>query len=359
MVLIALLSGASRTERVANIFFTDFSSDTHPYYNASGDAWPYDADFLDAGWSAPDAVMRGQGVSVYAGEGKGGVKNGLWCANNPATVMAYDSSVWYQITGDATDDQLVPVGYAAGAKASFSLMYKAESFAYDEVNEYYADLFHLVKVSPPYGYSLELELQDDSSGANDWTYYLSWEQWNGGNQSYEVRDVYVGSSASLLDDEWRDYVVTYKPGTLTDWDSVTGPVVTADGWITVTVNGSTLFNEQNIALVVNGWGYAANELSQAQSNVNRPEFLYVGGSLAGAYDSISFGDLEDSVDVPFLPLGSTLHPPAVYDPAREATFLSDAMGVLVWIEWPHVDSTGVPKTLVFSKVPLADRSTDP
>jgi len=38
----------------------------------------------------------------------------------------------------------------------------------------------------------------------------------------------------------------------------------------------------------------------------------------------------------------------------EAEFLSDAMGVLTWIEWTHVDNTGTTKTLVFSKVPLAD-----
>jgi hypothetical protein len=40
----------------------------------------------------------------------------------------------------------------------------------------------------------------------------------------------------------------------------------------------------------------------------------------------------------------------------EAEFPSDVIGILIWIEWSHVDGSGNPQTLVFAKIPLADRA---
>jgi hypothetical protein len=93
-------------------------------------------------------------------------------------------------------------------------------------------------------------------------------------------------------------VIRYKPSTINSWDPYpgTGGVdEAADGYIVVTDNGATIFNEQNVKLTINGYGFGENGAgAQSLTNVGRPEWLAIGYGMPGPYDMISFGPLAGS-----------------------------------------------------------------
>lgn len=335
---------------MADLFATDFSEFTaHLWDWAPGTPgnpqWPNGGYYSATGFLGPDVLYYAEGGDIVANAGKGGSKNALWFVASASPDYEPSASRFgFQLTGDAHDPALVPVEYQAGAQVSFSLKYDASAFA---DTEYYgfADTILLMMVESGSGYHIQLQLIDDpGGGSDDWTLWLSWEQWLGATTpSNNAVSVHIGSKTNLLDGLWHDFVIRYKPSTITSWDPSpgTGGVdEAADGLIVVTDNGAVVFNEQNVKLTINGYGFGENGANpKLLTNVNRPEWIFVGAGMPGPYDMISFGPLPTASPSPSRSPSSSrsrsLSPSPSVSPAPAPESVSSHP--LVWVEWDPGD----------------------
>lgn len=78
-----------------------------------------------------------------------------------------------------------------------------------------------------------------------------------------------------------------------------------------------------------------------------------------SYDSVGVGRVSQVVveTVSVIPREARVSQVVVetLSPCRyEEVFVADVFGILTWIEWSHITAGGVPQTIVFAKVPLAD-----
>lgn len=331
------------------LFFTDFSTDSHPYYDCPyWGGWPNGGRCYEQTWVSSDSRIWGAtGASVWPGLGKGG-KNGLWAAIDP-DVSGYtpdDSWVYWALNQNPAlrDGAMAPVEYAGAGEIAFSVQLRPEFYGpYGGTSWYnYGDEINLISLyDAELNQALRIFLYNDGYAPdnNAWYYEIDWHspEW----PAYEL--IAAPDFMTLADGSWRDFVVRYQPSTvLGPFVPGSAPPVAPDGSIDITINGVTLMSRSGLYLCLNKYGYGPNGYPDRQEQyLNRVSYIGVGSGIGGYYDSISYGmpapPSPSPSRSPSASRSRSLSPSPSVSPSPAPESISPHP--LVWVEWEPGDGS--------------------
>lgn len=231
---------------------------------------------INPAYAAVTAAQTGV-VGAYDYEAApAGPSRGLYWSGDPGEDYVNGAAV-YAVAGTGTAPDLSPS--AANGEGWIETYIKFQS---DPLNDN-----PFLPIIAPYskrldgkpGYpDINLVLEDDYAGGLKWR--LEWNAFAGGDGGPVFSDSFT--IASLLDGDFHRIRIEWKCGT-TSGSAAPPDDVDSDGYITITMDGVTLFDQQNISLWMNPYAASASEL-------NRFGFLALGFyGFAGIYDDVSYG----------------------------------------------------------------------